>query len=352
MLLLLAALVRLGGGAVAQSGTAAAATAPPLVKTDCGLVEGTLLAAPGGPVAQFLGIPYARAPIGTRRWQPPQRLTLGTTCWNGTLQASGPGPACMQRRTASAPSVLSEDCLRLHVWAGAAAVGTTTTTEHAEHARNKAESSSMLKPVMVYLHGGSLVEGSAVAIQSALGGEATLAPDVVSIGLNYRLGVLGFLALRSLVATDGRTTSNTTSGNYGLLDCIAALQWIQRNIQAFGGDPTRVTIYGQSSGGSLVFALLSSPAAAGLFHRAISMSGSPRLNSTWAEAADGWHLELLRATPCHVDFSHRAACLRNMSAVDLVASVPEDWDPKNLWSLEMFARDNRYALAWYFVHDF
>ena len=202
---------------------------------------------------------------------------------------------------------------------------------------------------MVYLHGGSLVEGSSTAIQSGYGGPITLAnrssSSIVSVSLNYRLGVLGFLALPALERSSGRhgTThpAHKVAGNYGLLDVIAALQWVQTNIHAFGGDPSLVTVYGQSSGGSLVFALMTSPYATHLFQRAISMSGSPRLNATLDEAMTYWHPQVVDRTACNI--SKTALCLRSLPANELVLAQPENWDPKNGWSASVFSDTYYYA---------
>ena len=195
---------------------------------------------------------------------------------------------------------------------------------------------------MVYLHGGSLVEGSSFAIQAGFGGPVTLAnrsstqESIVSVSLNYRLGVLGFLALDELADNHG------LSGNYGLKDTLMALKWVHANIASFGGDPNRVTIYGQSSGGSLVFALMTSPHAVGLFQRAISMSGSPRLNSTLQEACSYWHPQVVdNIEKCQKN--RTAACLRSVAPDVLVSAQPENWDPSYGWSSRVFWDSYQYA---------
>ncbi len=313
-----------------------------MVHSQCGAIEGTRLA---GGVDAFFGIPYAAPPVGALRWQNPTPV-YPTHCWQGVLNGTdgNAGPSCYQK---DKPGIgpMSEDCLHLHVWTPS---GSTTTAEEGE---------ASLLPVMVYLHGGSLVEGSAMAIQSGYGGMVTLAyrsdaasatTNVVSVGINYRLGVPGFLALEELKGADDDDDDEGGGGgrfgNYGLQDCIAALRWVQANIDRFGGDPARVTVYGQSSGGSLVFALMSSPQAVGLFSRAVSMSGSPRLNSTSAEASTYWHREVVRATSCAGRQGPRlAACLRALPAADLVAAMPVDWDPPQGWSTRVFSDAYRYA---------
>ncbi|OLP93428.1 Fatty acyl-CoA hydrolase precursor, medium chain [Symbiodinium microadriaticum] len=282
-------------------------------------------------------------PIGVRRWQPP--VGIGTSpgrrsdCWKGQLDASKPGPACLQGSHFSHGVQSSEDCLRLHVH-----------TKNLEALANISDPISStrakLKPVLVWLHGGGLLEGSPFSLQSGYGAQANLTSenDVVLVSVQYRLGVAGFLSLASLSHHDVRGTS----GNYGLLDCLEALRWIQGNIRAFGGDPEQVTVWGQSSGGSLVLALLASPAARGLFHRGISMSGSPKLNSTTVEAANYWHREVVERSRCaEIGFRKRREkelldCLLHLSAGELLQAQPDNWHA-DVWSLEIFSPTWQYA---------
>jgi len=211
------------------------------VKTESGLVAGT-----GQEVRVFKGIPYAAPPAGDLRWKPPQ----APRPWQGARQATEFGPACPQ-----APGPLgkfpnqSEDCLTLNVWTPSKKAG-------------------QRLPVMVWIHGGGFTQGA--SSQPVYSGESLARQGVVVVTINYRLGIFGFLAHPRLT-TESRHRS---SGNYGLLDQIAALQWVQRNIAAFGGDPKRVTIFGESAGGASVFLLLVCPPAKGLFQRAISESGT------------------------------------------------------------------------------
>ncbi|KAH8058499.1 carboxylic ester hydrolase [Aureococcus anophagefferens] len=257
-----------------------------------------------------MGVPYAAPPVGSLRWAPPAPFVKQPgvrDCRSFEAQ----GPRCLQRRSSSFAT--SEDCLRLSIWTPSAAA--------AAAARDAAAADL---PVMVYLHGGSLVGGGALSLQAADGGVGSLASAgrVVSVSVAYRLGVLGFLASPALESARG------TSGNYGLLDVIASLEWVKANARSFGGDPERITVYGQSSGGSLVFALLASPLARGLFRRAISMSGSPRLNSTLEEAYGYWHREPVLATRCAalIDGPELRDCLYSLDASELVAAQPDDWD--------------------------
>jgi para-nitrobenzyl esterase len=214
------------------------------VHTESGAVEGTAAAVPG--VRAFRGLPYAAPPVGELRWKAPQPVAP----WKDVRQATAFGPRCPQVRI-FADMVFrdepSEDCLYLNVWAQETAKG---------------------QPVMVWIHGGGFVTGS--ASEPRQDGERLAARGVVVVGINYRLGVLGFLSHPELTKESGRGAS----GNYGLLDQIAALQWVKRNIAAFGGDPANVTIFGESAGSFAVSALMASPLSQGLFHRAIGESGA------------------------------------------------------------------------------
>ena len=215
-------------------------------------------------IAVFRGIPYAEAPIAERRWRPP----VAKAAWDGTLDATRFGAPCFQpqaRPTASniyaeelAP--MSEDCLSLNVWM----------PEDAENA-----------PVLVWIHGGALVAGT-----SGLGmydGARLAKEGTIVVSLNYRLGALGFLAHPGLSAE----SPQGISGNYGLLDQIEALRWIERNIAGFGGDPENVTIAGESAGALTVMALMTSPRARGLFDKAVMQSAYMISLPALAEAQNG-----------------------------------------------------------------
>ncbi|HEX2466275.1 MAG TPA: carboxylesterase/lipase family protein [Thermoanaerobaculia bacterium] len=227
------------------SGIAAAATTAP-VRLDSGLLEGDLLDAASG-LRVFRGIPYAAPPVGDLRWRPPQRVAA----WEGVRAAKEFGAICPQPPMLAAmtgetlpPS--NEDCLYLNVWTAARA--------------------DAALPVMVWIHGGGLSLGWSQ--QAVYDGAAFAGRGVVLVSINYRLGPLGFLSLPEL----SRESEHRSSGNYGFLDQVAALEWVQRNVAAFGGDPNNVTIFGESAGGTSVHALLTSPRAAGLYHRAIAES--------------------------------------------------------------------------------
>jgi para-nitrobenzyl esterase len=238
-----------------------AATAPeagPVVATAQGRVEGER----ENGLAIFRGIPYAAPPVGARRWRPPQPPTP----WEGTREAVAFGPSCVQPAVPPAsvyydpPEATSEDCLTLNIWA----------PDGAEDA-----------PVIVWIHGGSLrIGGSA---QPMYDGAALARRGVVLVSINYRLGVLGWLAHPDLTAE----SPDHASGNYGLLDQIAALHWVRDNIAAFGGDAGNVTVMGESAGALSVTYLLTSPLAHGLFDKAIAQSPNIRAVPELSRAAFG-----------------------------------------------------------------
>jgi para-nitrobenzyl esterase len=204
-------------------------------------------------VRAFKGIPFAAPPVLDRRWKAPGPVVE----WEGVRAADKFGASCIQNIVEERKpwtyefmthGEISEDCLFLNVWTGAM-------------------SASERRPVFVYIYGGGFSEGSgAVPVYD---GEGLASKGLVTVTFNYRVGVLGFLAHPAL----SKESSSGTSGNYGLLDQIAVLRWVRDNIAAFGGDPNRVTIAGQSAGGMSVHSLIASPLARGLFHRAIVQSG-------------------------------------------------------------------------------
>ena len=213
------------------------------IKTDSGFVDGVEV----NSVRVFKAIPFAAPPVGVLRWRAPQPVPT----WSRVRKAEKFGPACPQVGSyppESPPEPMSEDCLYLNVWTPASMT------------REKL-------PVMVWIYGGSLQNGSAST--PLYSGDRLGQRNVILVTVNYRLGALGFLALQAL----GKESGTGRSGNYGLLDQIAALQWVHRNIGAFGGDPERVTVFGQSSGSISVSALVTSPLTKGLFQRAIGESG-------------------------------------------------------------------------------
>ena len=282
------------------------------VTVDRGVLMGTR--GPHGATA-FLGVPYAEPPTGEWRWKPPRPAES----WSGARAAAKLGPACPQidrwekirplvvTSLGGDPSAVpplgpprlgptSEDCLSLNVWTPDLGGATK-------------------RPVMVWIHGGSFAEGS--------GGEdaAALAPlGVVVVTINYRLGMLGFLAHPALTSE----SLHHASGNYGLLDQIEALRWVRRNIAAFGGDANRVTIFGHSAGADSVLQLLASPLARGLFQRAVAQSSSL-----------GESLPLAEAERQGVDVANRLgapaadplSALRGESVERLLSTAPGGFEP-------------------------
>ncbi len=213
------------------------------VETSCGALAGRRDRASG--IVAFRGIPYAEPPVGALRWRPPQPPRP----WDGVRDASRFGDDCPQKsQTLTRAVAQGEDCLHLNVWAP-------------PDARPGAG-----LPVMVWLHGGSFVGGSGADLR--VDGSALASHGVVVVTLNYRVGLFGFLAHPGLVAE----SAHGTAGNYGLLDQIAALEWVRDHIAAFGGDASRVTLFGCSAGSASGSLLLTSPRARGLFHRAILQS--------------------------------------------------------------------------------
>ena len=220
-----------------------AAAASEVVDAPAGQLRGTL----EDGLRVFRGIPFAKPPVGALRWRAPEKLPR----WEGVREATEFGPACFQPKpqlstiyTAAAPLPMSEDCLTLNAWAP-------------EDARDA--------PVFVWIHGGALNTGS--SREPLYDGRKLARRGVVVVSLNYRLGVLGWLAHPELSAEQGGI-----SGNYGLLDQIRALEWVRDNIHAFGGDSRNVTIAGESAGALSAMYLMASPPARGLFHKVIAES--------------------------------------------------------------------------------
>ena len=233
----------------------------PRAQVDSGIVEGSYFDARTND-AVFKGIPFAAPPVGALRWKPPAPVTP----WRGVREAKEFAPICPQRLYSpefyaglatrlgghpapQPPLTINEDCLYLNIWTSN--FGRTTR-----------------RPVMVWIHGGG--NNGGWGTEGTENGENLARQGVVLVMIEYRVGALGFIADSALTAE----SPHHSSGNYGLLDQIAALSWVQRNIAAFGGDPTRVTVFGQSSGALDITCLMTSPLARGLFQRAISESGA------------------------------------------------------------------------------
>ncbi|VDI41412.1 Hypothetical predicted protein [Mytilus galloprovincialis] len=271
----------------------------PVVETDCGAVEGI-----GTSVNEFKGIPYAEPPVGNLRWKPPvPKSKTAQNCWTGTLKANTFGNSCYQRGMVNKSITFgSEDCLYLNVW-------TPNTNKNAN------------LHVMVWIHGGFLnyLNGNWPAYSPSE--ELVKATNMVYVSMNYRLNAFGFMALDLL----SQRSPNRTSGNYGFMDQILALQWVQRNIHNFGGNKNSVTVFGQSSGGTSIYALLASPMAKGLFNKAWMLSASPVMNKTLAEASKD-NLVFLKSTRCS-DIN----CLVQLPADDVLNAIP--WDVFPYWEM-------------------
>jgi len=254
MKLTIAALLSISATLAATSGLET------VVKIDSGWVSGS-----GTAVRSYKGIPFAAPPVGDLRWKAPQPAKH----WGGIRKADKFPAQCSQLGP-PLPTMpeepTSEDCLYLNLWAPAT------------HTKSKL-------PVMVFFYGGAFRHGSASTPLYASGG-LTKATGIILVNVNYRVGPLGFLAHPALSAE----SLHHVSGNYALLDAIAGLQWVKRNVSAFGGDPNRVTIFGQSAGSQLVSKLMVSPPVRGLFHAAIGESnadmGPKHTNEGMAVLAD------------------------------------------------------------------
>ncbi len=291
--------------AIPVSASAFAQTTGAVVNTRSGAVRGLVR----GAYRVFQGIPYAAPPLGPLRWRPPEPAAH----WKGVRDATRPGSPCAQVPLTVLPggkAILpgasnltgstSEDCLYLNVWT---------------HAR-----STHPRPVFVWFHGGNDIYGAGSDYD---GSRLTVAGEVVVVTVNYRLGPLGYLALPGLSAQ----SPDHTSGDYGLMDQVAALQWVRANIAAFGGNPRQVTVGGQSAGAWASCDLMASPAARGLFERAILESGtcaaggsgsnatSPILTLGAGEAAG----QTFAASVGCSDAATQLSCLRALPASKLIS---------------------------------
>jgi para-nitrobenzyl esterase len=257
------------------------------VRTEAGLVDGVR----EDGLAVYKGVPYAAAPVGALRWREPQP----PSAWTGVRRTEAFAPACMQKGVSmpgETPPQVSEDCLYLNIWA--------------PDARPDAPPGERL-PVMVWIPGGGFTNGS--ASMPLYWGDRLARRGVIVVTLAYRLGPFGFLAHPELT----RESPHNSSGDYGLMDQIAALKWVRHNIGAFGGDPERVTIMGQSAGATSVSLLMASPEAKGLFQRAVGESGggfepmqlapdwllpnAEKVGQAWASSLGAQSIEDLRRLP-------------------------------------------------------
>lgn len=272
---------------------------PGQVRVEGGLIQGTVTE----DLIIYMGIPFAAPPVGELRWKSPQPVNP----WEGILQTTEYAPAPMQ--AGNPPSGKSEDCLYLNIW-------------------TPAKSPKEKLPVLVWIYGGGFSFGS--TSEPVHNGEHLARKGVVLASIAYRVGQLGFLAHPELSAED----PNGVSGNYGILDQIAGLRWIRDNIAAFGGDPERVTIFGESAGGISVSMLCASPLAKGLFHGAIAQSGGS-FGPTRPVTFPGENMKnLQQAEQAGVEYAEKSgvaslAELRNLDATKL----PMEWGMGNAWPI-------------------
>ncbi|MDB6062528.1 MAG: carboxylesterase family protein [Verrucomicrobiaceae bacterium] len=276
--LALAVVFLLSGSFVHAWGAPGGAPAPDIVATKNGTVKGVV----NDTTITFFGIPFARPPVANLRWQPPQ----AASSWTGTRDASQFGSRCPQ--TTPLPANENEDCLFLNVY--------------------KPRISAIKLPVMVWIYGGANVQGSADIYNPT---PLVDTGKVIAVTINYRIGALGFIAHPAL------DKENHPFANYGIMDQQLALTWVKNNIQAFGGDPANVTIFGESAGGLNVLSHLISPASKGLFKNAISESGAYELDTPTLAASEALGTAFANQVGCT---AQTAACLRALSVATILAN--------------------------------
>jgi len=322
---------------------------PPRFQLECGAVEGVWMppmsAVPSAPptpavrVAGLLGVPYAKPPVGRDgRWRPPR----AAQCWAGTFNATTQPTQCIQWKHVSVSppmAPMSEDCLYLDVFTPAPKEGRTAAPHAADttgvnstslgptlgdtrpqDVGGASQPTSPLLPIFFWIYGGDNTMGS-TSFYGPLQNLVTLyGGKAIVVAPNYRVGNFGFLTLKELSEADPRKAS----GNYGILDLQLALQWVQDNAVALGGDKSKVTLIGQSSGGTNIFALLASPASTSLFSAAISLSGSPNITIDLA-TAEAQDRQFVANVGCD-SATDVLECLYALSATDVALRSPEGWD--------------------------
>jgi para-nitrobenzyl esterase len=291
-------------GATPASKIASDRTPTTEIRVDSGAIRG-LVVGDKKDIHVYKGIPYAAPPVGELRWKPPQPVQS----WQGTRDCFEFGAACPQKIPALFDSILemslrvpfSEDCLFVNVWTPA------------EHRSGKL-------PVLYWIHGGGFVVGA--ASQPLYDGEELARLGCVVVSINYRLGLFGFLAHPAL----SQESSDKVSGNYGLLDQIEGLRWVRRNIAAFGGDPGRVAIFGESAGGISVLCLMAARETKGLFHGAIAQSAVatnlPRLREVHPGPETAEQMGQKSIAACGLAASADARQMRQLDAKALVQASP------------------------------
>lgn len=275
------------------------------IDTDCESYVGYQKEVQNKTVSFFEGIAYAKPPVDGRRWQPSELID----CGKGEINATKRGKSCHQllNLLELKEDEVSEDCLFLNIYL----------------IENKSQKPNKKKSVIVFLHGGSIV----IANPFCYGSLYNLLlhdEDIILVTLNYRLNIFGFLALEALKELDSRKSS----GNYGITDQQTALRWIQKNIEYFGGNKDSVTLIGQSSGGTSIFALLASNDSKGLFHNAISLSGSPNITMPLAQAQKNHYEDVVRNSICdpekyNIDSVY--SCLMKLSGQEVLKLAPLKW---------------------------
>jgi para-nitrobenzyl esterase len=273
-------------GMIAAASLAACSTSdedndPKQVQTSLGMVQGAETAS----MRQWLGIPYAAPPVGALRWKAPQAAAP----WTGSRDAGKFAPHCAQPGGSFGTASTSEDCLYLNVY-------------------TPRDSGNGPFPVMFWIHGGALLTGESDDYDPT----ALVGQGVAVVTINYRLGPLGFLTHPALGAENGGS-----SGNYGLMDQQAALQWVKANIAKFGGDPANITIFGESAGGLSTHSQIASPLAAGLFQKAIVESGAYNLATPTLAAAETLGRAFATQAGCA---DQGVACLRNLPVEKIIAN--------------------------------
>jgi len=260
-----------------------------------GIVEGAISA--DGKALSFKGIPYAAPPVGDLRWKAPQAVAP----WKGVRDATRFGPRAMQEPIWDDMFFFdegpSEDCLYLNVWI-------------------PANAGDEKLPVMYWIHGGGFIAGG--TSEPRQNGEELAKKGVIVVSVGYRMGVFGFMAHPELTAE----SMENASGNYGLLDIVAGLRWVQENIEAFGGDADNVTIFGESAGSWAVSSLIASPSAEGLFHKAIAQSGA--ILNPWGKVPS-----LAEAEEVAVDFASEQL---GVSTLDQLREIPATQLLETHWS--------------------
>ena len=264
-----------------------------VVQTTHGAVRGTVDEFAGSVYTSFTGIPFAKPPVGALRFKPPQQ----PDSWDDVLNATEFSSICPQvLQDMPDDDMRSEDCLHLNVYVSG------------DVAQNRSES----LPVMVYIHGGGLSMGSAPSFDGTL--LVTQAEPIVLVTIQYRLGILGFFS----------SGDSEVPGNAGFLDQVLALQWVRDNIDAFGGDSSRVTVFGQSSGGQSVLMHLISPMSAGLFHRAIAQSPVASWRFPELDVYRGHYYDMAMAEH-NCTAQDTLVCLQNMPWQELIND--DNWNP-------------------------